>query len=349
VRTHEAFPPDWAMSQNDLGTAYSMRIRGEWADNLEDAIAAFEAALTIYTREAFPQDWAMTQNNLGNAYCMRIRGEEADNLERAIRAYKSALTVFTREAFPQDWASTQNGLGNGYRMRIRGERADNLERAIAAFEAALTIRSREASPQDWAGTQNNLGNDRIRGEQADNLEHAIAAFEAALTVLTREALPALHLMTQRNLGNLQFVRENWEAAHRAYIGAIRAGADLLSRAYTETGRRAEVGLTTRLFANDAYALLRLGKPTDALLALEQGKTRLLNEALALGEVDLGNLPDADRAALRTAWQAVHELETEARLPPSAKAFQAMRYYELHPQECSLSHPYHWAAFAVSGA
>ena len=68
VYTREAFPQDWAMTQNNLGNAYRDRIQGSRAENLEAAIKAYEAALTVRTREAFPQDWAMTQNNLGTAY-----------------------------------------------------------------------------------------------------------------------------------------------------------------------------------------------------------------------------------------------------------------------------------------
>ena len=56
------------MAQNNLGTAYWDRIQGNRAENLEAAIKASEAALTVYTREAFPQEWAKTQNNLGIAY-----------------------------------------------------------------------------------------------------------------------------------------------------------------------------------------------------------------------------------------------------------------------------------------
>ena len=73
VRTREAFPQDWAMTQNNLGTAYRDRIQGSRAENLEAAIKAFEAALTVRTREAFPQDWARTQNNLGIAYTTASR------------------------------------------------------------------------------------------------------------------------------------------------------------------------------------------------------------------------------------------------------------------------------------
>ncbi|RAM51462.1 MAG: hypothetical protein C6Y22_13355, partial [Hapalosiphonaceae cyanobacterium JJU2] len=101
VYTREAFPQQWATTQNNLGLAFGNRILGERANNLEYAIAAYKSALEVYTREAFPQDWAMTQNNLGLAFGNRILGERANNLEYAIAAYESALEVYTREAFPQ--------------------------------------------------------------------------------------------------------------------------------------------------------------------------------------------------------------------------------------------------------
>jgi len=139
VYTREAFPEDWAMTQNNLGNAYSNRIKGERADNLELAIAALNQSLEVYTCEAFPEDWAMTQNNLGLAYGNRIRGERADNLELAIAAFDLSLEVYTRDAFPEDWARTQIGLGNAYLYRIRGKRADNLELAIAAYNLSLEV------------------------------------------------------------------------------------------------------------------------------------------------------------------------------------------------------------------
>ena len=44
------------MTQNNLGNAYCDRIRGERAENLEQAIAAYQQALEVYTRQAFPAD-----------------------------------------------------------------------------------------------------------------------------------------------------------------------------------------------------------------------------------------------------------------------------------------------------
>lgn len=57
----ERFVELWAATQIFLGHAYQARVLGDGADNLEKAIAAYEAALTVHTREAMPVDWAMIQ------------------------------------------------------------------------------------------------------------------------------------------------------------------------------------------------------------------------------------------------------------------------------------------------
>ena len=113
---------------------------GKRAVNLEISIAAYEAALQVYTRDAFPQDWAMTQNNLGTAYGDRIQSERADNLERAIAAFEAALQVYTRDTFPDDWAWTQGNLISALleRSKLTGN-ADDLDTAIAALAEAGTV------------------------------------------------------------------------------------------------------------------------------------------------------------------------------------------------------------------
>ncbi|MEG4519207.1 CHAT domain-containing protein [Microcoleus sp. AT9_A5] len=192
----------YAQTQNNLAIAYSDRINGSRADNLERALEFYQAALTVYKLEDFPEKWAMTQNNLAVAYLYRINGSRADNLERAIEFFQAALTVYKLEDFPQDWAMTQNNLALAYSDRINGSRADNLERAIEFFQAALTVRTLEDFPEKWAMTQNNLAraySDRINGSRADNLERAIEFYQAALTVYTLEDFPEKWATTQNNL------------------------------------------------------------------------------------------------------------------------------------------------------
>ena len=91
-----------ALGERESGTA-----------RLEEAVAAYRAALEERTRERVPLDWAATQNNLGTA--LRTLGERESGtarLEEAVAAYRAALEERTRERVPLDWAMTQNNLGN---------------------------------------------------------------------------------------------------------------------------------------------------------------------------------------------------------------------------------------------
>ncbi len=74
------------MTQNNLANAYSNRIKGERAENLEQAIACYKAALEVYTRNAYPERLGKdVKDNLGTAYFDRIKGERAENIEEGDR------------------------------------------------------------------------------------------------------------------------------------------------------------------------------------------------------------------------------------------------------------------------
>jgi tetratricopeptide (TPR) repeat protein len=89
VYTLEETPPDWAMAQNQLATAYLDRISGDREANIEMAIDCCHCALDVYTRAEYPWDWAITQTNLANAYANRIAGDKAENTAKA-QAYQAA-------------------------------------------------------------------------------------------------------------------------------------------------------------------------------------------------------------------------------------------------------------------
>jgi tetratricopeptide (TPR) repeat protein len=204
VYTREAYPQDWAMTQNNLGVVWGDRPDGDRGENLRRAISCYEGALEVYTREAYPQDWARTQNNLGSAWGDRPDGDRGENLRKAISSYEGALEVRTREAYPQDWAMTQNNLGTAWQARPNGDRGENLRKAMSCYEGAPEVYTREAYPQDWARTQNNLGSawgDRPDGDRGENLRRAISFHEGALEVYTREAYPQDWARTQNNLGD----------------------------------------------------------------------------------------------------------------------------------------------------
>ncbi|NJR67843.1 MAG: tetratricopeptide repeat protein, partial [Synechococcales cyanobacterium CRU_2_2] len=49
-------PIEWATTTMNLATAYYSRIKGDRAENIEQAIAAYEQALTVMTQTAMPID-----------------------------------------------------------------------------------------------------------------------------------------------------------------------------------------------------------------------------------------------------------------------------------------------------
>ena len=63
-----------AITQNNLGLAYANLTTGNQENNLEQALAAFQAALQVFTDTDLPLYRAMTQNNLGTGTCWFVHG-----------------------------------------------------------------------------------------------------------------------------------------------------------------------------------------------------------------------------------------------------------------------------------
>ena len=129
-------PDEIGYDQNLLGNALrTLGARESGIARLEEAVAAYRAALAEYTRDHVPLDWATTQNNLGNALqTLGARESGTARLEEAVAAYRAALEERTRAANPQAWATTQNNLGAV--LAIIAERSGDRGRMAAAAACA---------------------------------------------------------------------------------------------------------------------------------------------------------------------------------------------------------------------
>jgi tetratricopeptide (TPR) repeat protein len=88
-------------------------------ERLEQAVAAYRAALEALTRERVPLDWAGTQMNLGNALAsLGERERSADLLTEALAALRNARSVYVQAGMSQY--------------------SDYLTGRIGAIEAAIT-------------------------------------------------------------------------------------------------------------------------------------------------------------------------------------------------------------------
>jgi len=311
ICTRNTNPERWGTIQMNLASVYADMAGDKQEEYLEKSIYSSEQALLVFTPNTYRENWAGLMNNLATSYLERSKGDEAQNLEYAIQYCQQAWKVYTRENYPEQWAMVTSNLADGFSDRVHGDPEENLNRAIGLYNQALDIYTYDNYPLDWSLTQNNLASAyafREKGGREENIHLAQAHYDLSLSILTEEHFPAHFRDTQRNRGHMFFDSMHWEAALEAYLPAIKAGESLLNMAYSETGRRVEVGETYTLYANVAYCYLKLGQLDQALLYLEAGKSRLLAETLALAEVDLAKLPEIQRENLISSRQKVQHYE-----------------------------------------
>jgi len=308
--------------------------------SLQQAIAAYDAALAMRSREQAPFDWALVQTSLGMA--LRLQGERGapGALEQAVAALEAALTILTRESDPVGWAETQIGLGNALmRLGERGVRGA-LERAVGAYEAALTVQSRTADPATWALAHMNLGIAlTVLGDRGapGALERAVAAYDAALTVWTREAHPSGWAQIQTNLGST-LLRQ----AQRGAPGALERAVTAYEAALTVRTRELDPAGWAMIQISLGNALRVQGERGGpgallrAVAALEAALTVMTREAdlggwariqgnLALTYAALGRIAEA-RDAMQRAEAAF------AQIGDSASVVQARNFIAQLPAQ-----------------
>ncbi|RKZ93487.1 MAG: hypothetical protein DRR19_00925 [Candidatus Parabeggiatoa sp. nov. 1] len=324
----ESSPLDYAVIQNDLGNAYSNLVGEDWQENLAKAIACFKEALRFYTLDVSPLDYAMTQNNLGAAYSDFFKGSRSDNLQQALKCYHEALRVWTPEMAPFDYAVTHNNIAAVYVELPTDELQPHLKQAIYHAQEALRFQSPETDPLQYAASLNNLGQayQKLTVYQKEPyLAQAIECYQEARHYYTLELAPSEYRIISRNIANLYFSNQNWQLALKAYQEAIAAGEYAYQAGLFSESKALEVAINVQLHSNASFAAVRLNKIEQALLILEQGKTRLLNEALRMRISRPLSVPD-------DIWATFEQAATLVKALPSVHA-------RLQHQKTHLLHTY----------
>lgn len=146
----------WAIAQQCLCYAYSMRRQGKQIDNLQQAIMRGQASLRILTRASQPVAWAAAHTYLGEAYrlgadytCLQaLYSGQAVMQEQALRHLEAALEVYRPHEYPLEWARVQHALSMSYFKRIRGKKEENLLCAAYYQENAHQVFACMLYPQE---------------------------------------------------------------------------------------------------------------------------------------------------------------------------------------------------------
>ena len=143
---------NWAMIQNNLGTAYWNLAQYEQPETfLDKAIVAYQAALKYRKPEVTPAACAATQNNLGTAYwhladqLPEESERKVEYLEQCITVYESAIALAQKlqQATPPipvnfDLSTTHKNLGLAYyQLATQLQSSSTQETRLAHLQAAL--------------------------------------------------------------------------------------------------------------------------------------------------------------------------------------------------------------------
>jgi tetratricopeptide (TPR) repeat protein len=167
VYTRNCHPEEWMITQNNLGTVYLKM------EDIEKAIAAFNASLEISSPHKFSQDWAGAKVNLGLAYHKQGR------IAEAIAVFEESLEVYTKWQLPHNWAMVQHNMGRTYRE------LNQIDNAIECFYSALQIYTPTKFPEECLITGRNLGDIAFETRQWETaIEGYAVRASASQTLLT---------------------------------------------------------------------------------------------------------------------------------------------------------------------
>ncbi|MGE0811729.1 MAG: hypothetical protein AB7O28_15805 [Vicinamibacterales bacterium] len=149
----------------------------------DSAIAAYEAAIEMFSDADPPDWWPLLHFNLGNAYLSRRSGDGDQNREAAIGAFSFVLSSVSRTTHPKLWSDALNDMGNAFARLSRGDRLGNLEQAIKLYRSALEVGPPHVPLREWALTQHRLALTHLdcgTAGDGEHVEQAIDALRAAL-------------------------------------------------------------------------------------------------------------------------------------------------------------------------
>ncbi len=270
-----------------LGVMLQERITGARGENRRRAEEQFRLVLETWEPDYGPDAVVLANLNLGTLAWQQSRDElwrHEELLELAEGHFRAALVHALGPGHVHHRAIALQGLGLVASDRIQAGVAE-YENAVEHLDAALDLLRQIGSPAGEMGvTHRSLGAvylERTDGDRDEHLARAAEHFRASLDALDAATEPNERRHTLRALGSLHFEQREWQLAHDRFQEATDLADEVLGGIVAEPGRRAEVAADRSLFSRDAYCLIRLGRPGEALARLDQGMARMLTDHLLL--------------------------------------------------------------------
>ncbi len=268
-------PEFWGAMQDRLGNLLrQLADQGSTIAHLDDAIAAFDLALTVRTELGMPGSFASTQNNRGIALQAKADASKDFGLYKLVfAAFEAAIRVWTPEAYPYDHAIALNNLADAW--RAYGDQTGDARayfNALEMLETAERYCTRRKFAAAWAMIQRNIGvtNFRLaeRGLGNDALANAIDRLRQAIATLELVDDAPLLVTSWHDLGNALRL----QGERRADADILREAVALLRQVADVRWQAKELNLHAATQADLGAALFKLGE-------VEPGATYLVEAIL----------------------------------------------------------------------
>ncbi len=270
-------------ARQDLQVAKALILRCD-VGRLPSALSAPEPDMTEALRRSRAAVEALTALHsshlwaglLALANCLMITVEPG---RRAGEQRKEAIAVFRRgvelsRGRPEQLAYFHFGLANAYRQDSARPAA------ITHYEKALSFAGGDRLGVPPEQIQTELARLLCEQENPAEQERAAELLTGAAEQHRRAGRNRERRAVLRELADLRLGQQRWRAAAEVYEQAWRADESLFGSVRTAAGRRSELIAAGRMHSRWSYALLRDGRPQDAQIVLERGRTRGLRQFVA---------------------------------------------------------------------
>lgn len=205
ILTFDSFTEDYGIAQSRRANLL-LDIDAS-APAIDASLAAYQAALSVYSRWSYPYDWALICNNMATAHLHRDSAKY-DDVAIATRLLRGSLEVRTLEAMPREWAYTQMNLGMALARVADMEDLESAGPVLASLIGAVEVFSELGDESGLAGASFNLGIALARTGEPTFADEAIARLEPALpgfleTAAEGQAADALRCMAKAYLTRLK--------------------------------------------------------------------------------------------------------------------------------------------------
>lgn len=294
---------DQALVLNNLGVSLRNRyLLTRRLQDIDEAILCLQDAVRL--TPAHSHDLPRNLHNLANALMGRYQEVgRAKDREGAISAWHQAAS-----SIPVHFPNRERyliGLGSALLSRYHEtRRIEDLNDAIGIYQQTIN-----QAPSDWPDHSISyfalgvcLQHKYAQTGCLEQLEGATRFYRLACK-LGELRRPQDALNAASDWGRWAMERAAWADAAEAFTTALKVGHLLRRRQVRRSDKEYWLVEMKGIAPAAAYAQVRLGNSVDAAVAMENGRSMLLAEAIEQSRRDLDRLPTLGHAVLHARYQA----------------------------------------------